>query len=225
MNVLYIEDEQGLAKIVADSLLYKGYKVSHFTNAKEALGSFIAEKPDIIVLDIMMPETDGFTLASKIRESDLKIPIIFVTARTQTKDVVYGFEIGANDYLKKPFSIDELIVRMNFQLKLRNPDLVKRDMIGKYFADFKNQRLILDDKYIRLSYRESELLKRLFENKNTILKRKEILEEFWDYESFFTGRSLDVFISRLRAHLKEDPTVSIVNVRGAGYMLIVRPGE
>lgn len=225
MNVLYIEDELGLAKIVADSLLYKGYQVTHFRNAKDAFESFMTQKPDIIILDIMLHESDGFILAAQIRAANASIPIIFVTARTQTQDVLYGFELGANDYIRKPFSIDELIVRMNFQLKLRNPVSVKHNQIGIYQVNFQNQQLILGDEPIKLSYRESELLRKLVENKDSIIKRKDILEEFWEYENFFTGRSLDVFISRLRGYLKSDPNVTIVNVRGAGYMLTIRPEQ
>jgi two-component system response regulator TrcR len=223
MNVLLVEDEEGMAQIVADSLEFKGFSVHHCANGSDGFNSFMAQKPDIVILDVMMPQMDGFNLARKIRETDKQTPIIFLTARTQTADVLKGFEIGANDYMKKPFSMDELIARINLQLKQTEKNSSKKYDIGIYSFDGKNQLLHVNGKTTRLSYRESELLRKLCEHKNEVLKRKDLLVEFWDNENFFTGRSLDVFISRLRTYLKTDPQINIVNVRRAGYMLVIKP--
>lgn len=225
MSILLVEDEIGLAKIVTDSLEFKGYAVRHSLNGKQGLESFINQKPDVIILDVMMPHMDGFNLAIKIRELDTKIPIIFLTARTQTADVLKGFEIGANDYIKKPFSIEELIVRINFQLKQTEKSVDKKYRIGKYDFDGKNQRLMINNQTKILSYRESELLRKLCEHQHEILTRKDLIADLWDQENFFTGRSLDVFISRIRTYLKADPQVSIINIRKAGYKLVIKKAE
>ena len=225
MSILLVEDEAGLAKIVTDSLEFKGYSVRHCLNGKEGLASFMAEKPDIIILDVMMPHMDGFNLATKIRAQDTKTPIIFLTARTQTTDVLKGFEIGANDYIKKPFSIEELIVRINFQLKQTEKSIDKKYTIGNYNFDGKNQLLSINDQVRTLSYRESELLRKLCEDQHEILSRKDLIDDLWEHENFFTGRSLDVFISRIRTYLKEDPQVRIINIRKAGYQLVIKKDE
>ncbi|MBE9602091.1 response regulator transcription factor [Pedobacter sp. MC2016-24] len=225
MSILLVEDEAGLAKIVTDSLEFKGYSVRHCLNGKEGLASFMAEKPDIIILDVMMPHMDGFNLAIKIRAQDTKTPIIFLTARTQTTDVLKGFEIGANDYIKKPFSIEELIVRINFQLKQTEKSIDKKYTIGNYNFDGKNQLLSINDQVRTLSYRESELLRKLCEHQHEILTRKDLIDDLWEHENFFTGRSLDVFISRIRTYLKEDPQVRIINIRKAGYQLVIKKDE
>lgn len=222
MEILYVEDEIALAGIVTDSLRFKGYTVNYYTNCEDALVSFKHKKPDIILLDVMMVEKDGFAFATEIREVDQLVPIIFITARTQTADVIRGFEIGANDYLKKPFSIDELIVRINFHLKGKKNTPSKYPAIGRYRLDLVNHQLTIGSKSQPLSYRESELLRKLSEKRNDILKRSDILQELWDIESFFTGRSLDVFISRLRTYLQDDPQVSIKTIRGVGYMMLVK---
>ena len=222
MSVLLIEDEAGMAKIIVDSLKFKGFIVRHYSNGKEGYHSFMVQKPDIVILDVMLPQLDGFNLARKIRETDGKTPIIFLTARTQTIDVLKGFEMGANDYIKKPFSMEELIVRINYHMKQAKEGTDKKYTIGKYSFDSKNQMLLIHNQTARLSYRESELLRKLCTRQNEILKRKDLLDELWDHENFFTGRSLDVFISRLRTYLKADPNISIVNIRRAGYMLVIK---
>lgn len=221
VNILYVEDETDLAKIVCDCLKYKGFSVVHFTNGLEAFAHFSTHKPDMIILDVMVPDLDGFNLARKIRETDSTTPIIFVTARTQTADVVQGFGTGANDYVKKPYSIEELVVRMQALLKRIEKITLEKCNIGDYIFDPVHNLLTANNIDKKLSYRESELLRILFENKNQIVKRTDLLVELWDYESFFTGRSLDVFISRLRSYLKLDPLVEIMNIRGVGYMLII----
>lgn len=220
IRVLYSEDETELAEIVKDCLEHSGFNVDYCTNGKEAINRYKISKPDVIILDIMMPELDGFNVALQIREHDHTTPIIFVTARTQTADVLKGFELGANDYIKKPYSVEELIARIHSLLKTNYSAPVKEHQIGIYTFNPRHKHLQLGAKLKNLSYRESELLRILSENRNQVIKRKDILDHLWEDENFFTGRSLDVFISRLRTYLKEDGNVRIVNVRKAGYMLV-----
>lgn len=222
IDVLFVEDEMKLAKIVTESLQTQLFRVRHCANGTTAWDSFVHSKPDIVVMDVMMPGMDGFKLASKIRERDSATPMIFLTARTASEDVVKGFRLGCNDYLRKPFHIDELVVRMESLLKFSkqyNPG--EQLLIGKYELDSVKHVLHTGNKSIQLSYRESELLKRLYQRRNNIVHRQEILFEFWNNDRFFTGRSLDVFISRLRKYLQDDPGIKIINVRGVGYKLII----
>ncbi|WP_257666970.1 response regulator transcription factor [Parapedobacter tibetensis] len=222
IDVLFVEDEAKLATIVTKSLETHPFRIRHCANGTAAWNSFLLSKPDIIILDVMMPEMDGFTLASKIRECDSTVPMIFLTARTATKDILKGFQLGGNDYLKKPFNIDELIARMESLLRMSNKYNPNEQLaIGKYILDNVKHTLSIDSKTIQLSYREGELLKRLYEHRNNVIPRQEILFEFWNNDRFFTGRSLDVFISRLRKYLKDDPGIKIMNVRGVGYKMII----
>nr|WP_068891919.1 response regulator transcription factor [Pedobacter panaciterrae] len=220
-KILYCEDQFELAEIVTGCLEHSGFQVDYCTNGAEAIKKYRLDKPDILILDIVMPELDGFRTAEKIRESDIDTPIIFVTAKTTTEDVVKGFEIGANDYVKKPYSIEELIVRVNSLLRNRQVPEVKTHQLGKYTFDPSRKKLEISDEIRKLSYRESELLRKLVESKNEIVKRKDILENLWDGENFFTSRSLDVFVSKLRGYLKYDKNIKIVNVRNAGYILLL----
>lgn len=221
-DVLFVEDETKLALIVTESLETQHFRVRHCTNGVEGWNSFLLSKPDIVILDIMMPEMDGFTLASKIRQYDTNVPMIFLTARDATEDVLKGFKLGGNDYLKKPFNIDELIARMESLLKLAKKYHPNEQVsIGKYTLNPIKHSLEHNGMHIQLSFRESELLKRLYEHRNQVVSRQEILFEFWSNDRFFTGRSLDVFISRLRKYLRQDPTIKIINVRGVGYKMLV----
>ncbi|GAB4040788.1 response regulator transcription factor [Spirosoma gilvum] len=225
-TVLLIEDEPALGMIVKDSLEVRGFTVLYAADGVEGLTLFRQEQPDIIVADVMMPNLDGFSLTQQIRQTDPDIPIMFLTARSQTADVVRGFELGGNDYLKKPFSLDELIVRINALLRrnrpakpaVSEPDGVR---IGRYQFDPPKQKLSLDGHDVLLSHREAELLRHLYAQRNQVLERTAVLLELWGDDSFFNGRSLDVFITRLRRYLRDDPQVQIVNVRGIGYKLIV----
>jgi DNA-binding response OmpR family regulator len=222
-TVLLIEDEPALGMIVSDSLGVRGFKVIHALNGAEGLSMFRQHQPDIVVADVMMPEMDGFTMAELIRKENPNIPIMFLTARSQTADVVRGFELGGNDYLKKPFSLDELIVRINALLRPRAGKSLATSIvrIGRYFFDPAKQKLTFNANEVLLSHREAELLRRLVEQKNQVLERGSVLKELWGDDSFFNGRSLDVFITRLRRYLKEDTDIQIVNIRGIGYKLIV----
>lgn len=225
-TVLLIEDEAALGMIVRDSLEVRGFRVCYANNGEDGLRLFREERPDIIVADVMMPDMDGFTLVEHIRKDDTDTPVIFLTARSQTVDVVRGFELGGNDYVKKPFSLDELIVRINALLrrnKANRPMPVSSGQlsIGRYQFDPPKQKLFIDQREILLSYREAELLRRLYEQRNQVLERTSVLVEIWGDDSFFNGRSLDVFITRLRRHLRDDPQIQILNIRGIGYKLIV----
>ncbi len=222
-TVLFIEDEPALGLIVKDSLVYRGFNVIYAANGADGLEQFRLHQPDIIVADVMMPDMDGFTVAEHIRRDDPHVPIMFLTARSQTADVVRGFELGGNDYLKKPFSLDELIVRINALLRVgasrtnTNGTLA----IGRYLFDPAKQKLSVDDREVTLSHRESELLRKLYQQRNQVLGRSEVLTELWGDDSFFNGRSLDVFITKLRRYLREDPKIQIINIRGRGYKLVL----
>ena len=225
-TVLLIEDEQALAMIVKDSLEVRGFTVWYAPDGDVGLTMFRQERPDIIVADVMMPNLDGFSVAQQIRQTDPDVPILFLTARSQPADVVRGFELGGNDYLKKPFSLDELIVRISAllrrttgsRLSVPESDLVR---IGRYQFDAPKQKLSLDGRDVHLSHREAELLRHLCARRNQVLERNAVLLALWGDDSFFNGRSLDVFITKLRRHLRNDPSIQIVNVRGIGYKLIV----
>ncbi len=225
-TVLLIEDEPALAMIVKDSLEVRGFTVLYAPDGDAGLTLFYQEQPDIIVADVMMPNMDGFSVARQIRQTDPDVPILFLTARSQTADVVRGFEVGGDDYLKKPFSLDELIVRINALLRrtvgsrtgVPESDWVR---IGRYQFDAPKQKLSLDGRDVHLSHREAELLRHLYGQRNQVLERTAVLMALWGDDSFFNGRSLDVFITKLRRHLHDDPSVQIVNVRGIGYKLIV----
>jgi DNA-binding response OmpR family regulator len=221
IKVLLAEDEASLGMIVKESLETRKFTVFHAENGDEAFDLYKKENPDILVLDVMMPKKDGFTLAKEIRLENKKIPIIFLTAKSQTSDVLEGFNNGGNDYLKKPFSMEELIVRINsllnrIELKT-NVDAIK---IGDYFFNLTKQTLQNSAIIEQLTHREAQLLFYLFEKKNEVLDRTFILNKLWGNDDFFNARSMDVFISRLRKKLKKDSTIQIINIRGFGYKLI-----
>ncbi len=224
-KVFYVEDELFLAKIVKESLESRGFEVTMESDGAKVLSSFKKSSPDICVLDIMLPNKDGFAIANEIRGVNKNIPIIFLTAKTQTEDVVKGFTIGGNDFIRKPFSMEELIVRINNLLRLKTdqPQKITTDNVklGKYIFHL-NRQLLNDGKEDRkLSYRETELLKMLYENRNKIIDRKEILNMLWNNDSFFNSRTLDVYITKLRSYLKDDPSLEIITIKGVGYRFLV----
>lgn len=226
-KILYAEDEESLAMIVKDTMEVRGYDVTWCKDGKSALAAFNQEKPDICVFDIMMPEMDGITLANEIRKIDNIVPIIFLSAKSQTTDVLIGFESGANDYIKKPFSIEELLIRI--KTILSRDQLIAHEspldsstfIIGEYTFNYATQELFYQSEKIqKLTSKENEILRMLCENKNQILKRKIVLEELWGDDGFFTARSMDVFITKLRKYLKRDERIEIINVRGVGFKFI-----
>lgn len=227
IKVLFAEDEESLAMIVKDTMEVRGYDVQWCKNGKEALEAFYTDRPNICIFDIMMPEMDGLNLAKEIRLSDKLVPIIFLTAKSQTTDILKGFELGANDYLKKPFSIEELLVRIKSILdrdKLFSPEAAEinsKYVIGNYLFNYRNQELLYEGKLIqKLTSKENEILKMLCDNKNQILKRKVVLDKLWGDDGFFTARSMDVFITKLRKYLKKDERIEIINVRGVGFKFL-----
>ncbi len=221
IKLLLAEDEPSLGQIIKESLETRNFEVFHAKNGEEAFELYKKEQPEVLVLDVMMPKKDGFTLAKEIREENDSIPIIFLTAKSQTKDVLEGFQHGGNDYLKKPFSMEELIVRIHALLNRIN---LKKDTskinIGEFNFNYTKQLLTHNEQSEPLTHRESELLFHLSQKKNEILDRTFILKKIWGNDDFFNARSMDVFISKLRKKLKKDINVQIINVRGYGYKLI-----
>jgi DNA-binding response OmpR family regulator len=225
-KILLIEDEIQLGQIVKDSLEMRGFEMLYAEDGKEGLRLYKEHHPDVVVLDIMMPNMDGFSVTTEIRKDDKLTPIIFLTAKSQTTDVVKGFELGGNDYLKKPFSMDELIVRIKSLLLRYNDQQGAMDsgtdvvQIGQYTFNYTKQTLTRNNNTEFLSHREAEILRRLSDNRNQVMERKTILLDLWGDDSFFNARSMDVFITKIRRYLKEDPRIQIVNIRGVGYKLI-----
>lgn len=224
-KILFVEDELSLGLIVKESLESRGFEVNYSQDGRSGLNSFKEFKPDICLLDIMLPIKDGFTLAQEIRKLDARVPIIFITARSQTPDVVKGFEIGANDYIKKPFSMEELVVRIKARLADNSGIMEKQDsqktfLIGKYHFNYDKQILEYQGREKKLTHREAEILRLLCINRNEVLERSKVLDKVWGDDNFFNARSMDVFITKLRKYLAEDPEVEILNVRGIGYKII-----
>jgi DNA-binding response OmpR family regulator len=225
-TILLAEDELALAHIVRESLEERNYNVILCSNGKDAIEQYQKCKPSILVLDIMMPIMDGFAVASAIRKHDEQTPIIFLTARSQPKDVIAGFELGANDYLKKPFSIEELIVRIQVQLSkygVLKPKGTTENELFQFgeFNFFPHKNILKYGVHSKqLTSRESEILKLLCQNHQELIEHNVILRKIWGSDNFFNARSLDVFISKLRKHLASDPSVQIINIRGVGYKLV-----
>jgi DNA-binding response OmpR family regulator len=223
-KVFYVEDELFLGKIVKESLESRGFEVIMEGDGAKATDLFKKTKPDICVLDIMLPNKDGFTIADEIRDLDEEVPIIFLTAKTQTEDVVKGFSIGGNDYIRKPFSMEELIVRIQNLLGTKTEGSQKISggsaTIGKYIFQLNRQLLSNGKEERKLSFRESELLKLLYENRSAIIDRKDILNLLWGNDSFFNSRNLDVYITKLRSYLKDDPSLEIITIKGVGYRFV-----
>lgn len=221
IKILLAEDEPALGMIVKESLETRDFEVLLCEDGEKALQTYKVEKPELLVLDVMMPKLDGFALAELIRKHDKHIPIIFLTAKSQTNDVVQGFELGGNDYLKKPFSMEELIIRIKALLGRIQQNKSKEIIpIGRFKFNYINQQLVWENETIHLTHREAELLYHLTENRNEILDRSIILKRLWGDDDFFNARSMDVFISKLRKKLKKDEQIQILNVRGYGYKLI-----
>ncbi|MGM5468771.1 response regulator transcription factor [Flavobacteriaceae bacterium LMO-SS05] len=221
-TILLAEDEPALGMIIKESLETRNFKVLLCENGEKAFEVYKTQQPELLVLDVMMPKKDGFTLAKEIRTIDDTVPIIFLTAKSQTQDVVEGFTIGGNDYLKKPFSMEELIVRINNLLNRNHLQKTSEVLkLGDYTFDFPKQILQFKAKTsIQLTHREAHLLFHLIKNKNQVLDRSLILNKLWGNDDFFNARSMDVFITKLRKKLSEDESIQILNVRGFGYKLI-----
>ncbi|MFT3826305.1 MAG: response regulator transcription factor [Chitinophagaceae bacterium] len=225
-RILYVEDETFLGKIVKESLESRGFEVTMVDDGAEVMGVFKQMEPDICVLDVMLPNKDGFTIAEEIRDVNEEVPIIFLTAKTQTDDLVKGFSSGGNDYIRKPFSMEELIVRIENALRFKREGVgiaVTGDEVrlGKYSFHQTRQLLTFSGTERKLSFRESELLKLLFKNRDKIIDRKDILNLLWGNDSFFNSRNLDVYITKLRGYLKEDESLEIITIKGIGYRFVI----
>ncbi len=224
IKMLLVEDEATLAMIIKDTLEGQGFDIEVAKDGEEGLECFMKHRPEVLVTDVMMPKMDGFELIRQIRQMDKLTPILVLTARSAVKDVVEGFETGANDYLKKPFGMQELIVRVKSLLHrayMKKEEETTTFDIGNYRFDSVSQILYYGDKQDELSHRESEILKRLIGNRNQVTEAKGLLLDLWGDDDFFNMRSLHVFITKLRAKLNKDERIKIINVRGIGYKLIV----
>jgi DNA-binding response OmpR family regulator len=223
-KILYVEDEPFLGRIVKESLESRDFEVHMVADGSQASTAFEKIKPDICVLDVMLPKKDGYTIAKEIRKADPVMPIIFVTAKTQTADLLKGFESGGNDYLRKPFSMEELIVRVNNLIAIANrgKSKVQPESYSIGIFEFNAVRYELKSKSAvkKLSHREASLLQMLCENRNATVQRKEILLKLWGDDSFFNSRNLDVYITKLRDYLREDPRVEIMTIKGVGYQFV-----
>jgi DNA-binding response OmpR family regulator len=225
-RILLLEDEAQLAKIVAETLQNRGYTVVHFSNGRlglEALRGTVGF--DLCIVDVMMPFMDGFSFVKELRKTEKLMPVLFLTARSQDKDVVEGYESGGNDYLRKPFSLEELLLRIKELLQRSQYQSLQKTeplLIGDY-THFPHRQELLHNtsgSSTKLSHRENELLKLLIQHRNQLLDRKSTLLKLWGEDSPYHARTMDVFITKLRKHLQEDNSIEIINVRGHGYKLL-----
>lgn len=227
-KILLAEDDPNLGTILKDYLEFKGkFDVTLCKDGDEALKAFGRESFDLCILDVMMPKKDGFTLGREVRELNPDIPIIFATAKGMMEDKAEAYGLGGDDYITKPFRVEELLLRINALLKRVSKERGDEDelsdkfQIGDYFFDYTTQLITIDDRQQKLSTKEAELLRLLCLHMNNVLTREEALLKIWHDDNYFNGRSMDVFLSKLRKYLKEDPNVEIVNVHGKGYKLLV----
>jgi two-component system, OmpR family, response regulator len=223
--ILLLEDDANLGLVIQEHLQMNGFTVTLCTNGDDGLAEYRRRRYDLCLVDIMMPKRDGFSFAREVRSRDQQIPLIFLTAKAMKEDKITGFRIGCDDYLTKPFSIEELLLRIQAVLRRsRGPSTEKepdRFAVGSYTFDARLQMLCLGDRRHKLTPTESELLHLLCLNMNRVLKREDALHRIWGNEDYFSGRSMDVFISKLRKYLKDDSNVRIVGVHGKGFRLIV----
>ncbi|MBP8959830.1 MAG: response regulator transcription factor [Bacteroidales bacterium] len=219
MKVLIAEDDRDFGNILAQYVTINGFDVKLARDGKEAWEMFNTEKPDICVFDVMMPEMDGFTLAEKIKNAAPEMPFIFLTAKSLKEDIVRGLKLGADDYITKPFDPEVLILRINNILKRAYSSANEEYYISKSVLKFNTLELISGKKKEKLTLKEAQLLRYFIINKNKILTREDILTEIWGEDDYFLGRSMDVFISRLRKYLSEDKGIDIRTVRGTGFIL------
>jgi two-component system OmpR family response regulator len=223
-RIMLVEDDSNLGTLLRHYLNAKNFDATLFINGRSALEAFSPGLFDLCILDIMMPEMDGLALAKALRESDPILPLIFLTAKNQEEDIIEGFKTGADDYITKPFSMEELLYRIEAIFRRTSGVSGQKDetpdRIGEYLFDKKRQILTYQDKQISLTTKESELLDLLYRHKNEILERNYALRTIWIDDNYFNARSMDVYITRLRKYLKNDPSVKILNIHGKGYRLI-----
>ena len=222
-RILLVEDDPSLGFVIKDNLMLRGYDVTLCRDGEEGERSFLTSAFNLCIFDVMLPKKDGFSLARSVRAKSANVPILFLTAKAMVEDKLEGFSTGADDYITKPFSLEELLCRIEVFLR-RSPaatNLVtdKVVFLGNYVFDFSNLTLKTNGHEKTLTQKEAEVLKLLYQNRERVLKREEILKHVWGDDDYFMGRSMDVFISKLRKYLKEDPSVQIVNYHGVGFKL------
>lgn len=220
-KILLVEDDENLGFVIKDNLEEAGFEVDLQNDGNKGLKSFESNTYDIAILDVMLPELDGFTLSEKIKAQNLDFPIIFLTAKSLNEDRIKGLKLGADDYIAKPFNMEELVLRIEAILKRvgKNSVTTANSNIGKYIFDSKNLKLIFENADQSLTNKESELLKLLIEHKNQTISREKLLIALWGHNDYFKGRSMDVFITRLRKYLSNDASIKITNVHGVGFRL------
>ncbi len=227
MNILLCEDDENLGLLLKEYLQAKGYDAELCLDGEAGYKAFMKGHFDLCVLDVMMPKKDGFELAAEIRRQNAEVPVIFLTAKNLKEDIIKGFKIGADDYLTKPFSMDELVFRMEAimrRVRGKKTQNVTHYRIGRYTFDIQRQMLSIGDEQNKLTTKESELLALLCAHANEVLQRDLALKTIWIDDNYFNARSMDVYITKLRKHLKQDPSIEINNVHGKGYRLIVPNG-
>jgi DNA-binding response OmpR family regulator len=224
VKIMLAEDDENLGSLLKEYLKAKDYETDWFLNGEEAISAFKPNQYDICILDVMMPIKDGFTLAKEIRQQDNHIPVLFLTAKSMKEDVLEGFSIGADDYVTKPFSMEELLYRVEAILRRtmnqQKPDEQYQFSLGSYNFNAHKQMLVRNGNEQKLTTKESELLRLLCQNKNQVLERNYALNTIWADDSYFNARSMDVYITKLRKYLKDDPSVQILNIHGKGFRLI-----
>jgi len=224
-KILLAEDDENLGALLREYLIAKGFQTDLYINGELAYNGFMKNKYDMCILDVMMPKMDGFTLAREIRKINSNTPFVFLTAKSLKDDVIEGFAVGADDYMTKPFSMEELLFRIKAILRRTSSNHVSGDddlfTIGQYQFDAQKQILKHNNKEQKLTTKESELLKLLCNNMNNVLERNFALKTIWQEDSYFNARSMDVYITKLRKYLKDDPAIEILNIHGKGYKLIV----
>ena len=223
-SILLCEDDENLGMLLREYLNAKGYNTDLCPDGDAGYKAFVKNKYDMCVLDVMMPKKDGFTLAQEIRQTNAEIPIVFLTAKTLKEDVLAGFKIGADDYLTKPFSMEELTLRIDAILRRTHGKKPKESnvyQIGRFAFDAQKQTLTIDGQQSKLTTKESELLALLCAHAGEILQRDFALKAIWTDDNYFNARSMDVYVTKLRKHLKADPSLEIKNIHGKGYKLIV----
>ena len=224
-RILLVEDDTNLGNLLQDSLEIKNYEVVLRRNGEEGATEFKQGKFDMCIFDVMMPKKDGFTLAKEIRRTNSHIPIVFLTAKALKEDTIEGLKLGADDYITKPFSMDELVLRMeNIFKRMPKAEVSQQEefQIGQFFFDNASRTLKIGEEITKLTTKESELLKILALHMDRILEREVALNEVWGTDSYFAGRSMDVYIAKLRKYLKADSNVEILNVHGTGFKLHVK---
>ncbi len=226
IQILYVEDDSTLAFVTKDNLEELGYTVTHYTNGAEAINNFVHSDFNLCILDIMLPKMDGYELAERIRKINKDIPIIFLSAKSQVEDRIKGLSLGADDYIIKPFSIEELQLKIEVFLKRNRVIELTAELslikAGNTMLDYHNLNLLFGNEIHKLTQREAKLLNMFFENPQKLIPRNELLLTVWGDDSYFNGRSLDVFMTRIRKYLKKDNSLTIENIRSAGYRLIIK---